>query len=605
MKTSCLSGTALMVLSAGLTYSNSYAINTKEQKKPNVLFVISDDQSYPHASAYGEKWIKTPGFDRIANGGILFTNAFVTSPGCAPSRASLLTGKFPWEIEHAGNHHSLFPNKYKSFPLILEENGYHVGYTGKGASPTWWVMSGWQDNPAGPEYNEFLGNNFRNFKSFISEKSSDQPFFFWFGTRQPHRGWKLGSGLEKGKKLDDAVVPGFLPDKEPVRSDLLDYAAEIEQYDRQLELTINYLDSLGMLDNTLIIVTSDNGIAMPHAKATCFEYGIHVPLAIQWKGKIKERQKADQLISLVDLMPTILDAANISYNKNELSGKSLLKTLNNGQLKSPFNKYVFSGRERHSSSRWLNLGYPQRAVRSEQYLYIRNFHPERWPAGAPQVMLEDGTVGPMHGDGPQTRFRRDLYGAYMDIDPGPTMTYLIKHREDPSVKPYFELAVGKYPAEQLFDIKKDPACLVNLADSLPFASVKKQLSEVLVSKLKETKDARIVGPNPEVFEGYKRYTDVREFPKPDWAEKMTDEEIAKLKKSIEVDESPLIWKGTLIDNGMIVGKWKLIQKTDRNYELYDLEKDPTQLKNLAETHSEVRKNLVGFYQYWKEKNPKR
>lgn len=601
MKKSFLSGAVLLFLSSGFVQCQTKQNTAEIITYPNILFVISDDQSYPHASAYGEKWIKTPGFDRIANEGVLFTNAFVTSPGCAPSRASLLTGKFPWEIEHAGNHHSLFPNKYRSFPFMLQENGYHVGYTGKGASPTWWIMSGWQDNPAGPEYNASSGENFRNFKDFMGEKPTNKPFFFWFGTRKPHRAYKYGAGLEKGKKLEDAVVPGFLPDKEPVRSDLLDYAAEIEQYDRQLELTINYLDSLGMLDNTLIIVTSDNGIAMPHAKATCFEYGIHVPLAIQWKGKIKEHQKADQLVSLVDLMPTILDAANIAYNKNELSGKSLLKTLNNGQLKSPFNKYVFSGRERHSSSRWLNLGYPQRAVRSEQYLYIRNFHPERWPAGAPQVMLEDGTVGPMHGDGPQTRFRRDLYGAYTDIDPGPTMTYLIKHREDPSVKPYFELAVGKYPAEQLFDIKKDPACLVNLADSLPFASVKIKLSEVLVSKLKETKDARIVGPNPDIFEGYKRYWGVREFPIPDWAEKMSDEEISQLKKSIEVDESPLIWNGKLIENGLIVGKWKLIQKSDKVYELYNLEKDPQQFKNLAGTHREVLENIVGFYNYLKSK----
>ena len=140
-------------------------------------------------------------------------------------------------------------------------------------------------------------------------------------------------------------------------------------------------------------------------------------------------------------------------------------------------------------------------------------------------------------------------------------------------------------------------------DSLPFTDVKNHLSEVLVSKLKETNDARVIGPNPEVFEGYKRYFGIREFPKPDWAERMSDVEISQLKENIAVDETPLIWNGTLIENGLIVGKWKLVQKPDRIYELYDIEKDPQQLKNLAETHHEVRLNLVGFYDYWKEKNP--
>ena len=104
-------------------------------KVPNILFVISDDQSYPHASAYGCRGINTPGFDRVAREGVLFHNAISGSPGCSPSRASVLTGRYHWMIEHAGTHASTFNKKYLTFPDILEKSGYWIGYTGKGWGP--------------------------------------------------------------------------------------------------------------------------------------------------------------------------------------------------------------------------------------------------------------------------------------------------------------------------------------------------------------------------------------------------------------------------------------------------------------------------------------
>ena len=106
-----------------------------QQKQPNILFVIADDQSYPYASAYGCKTVKTPAFDKVAKKGWLFSNAFVTSPGSSPSRASILTGKYPWQIEEAGTHFSDFPTKFICFPDILKNAGYKIGFTGKGWGP--------------------------------------------------------------------------------------------------------------------------------------------------------------------------------------------------------------------------------------------------------------------------------------------------------------------------------------------------------------------------------------------------------------------------------------------------------------------------------------
>ena len=142
------------VISVALCASGLTTHADKPPERPNILFVISDDQSWPYASAYGTGWVKTPGFDRVAARGILFNNAFVTSPGSSPSRASILTGRYPWQIEEAGTHASSFPRKYRVFTQILEENSYHVGFTGKPWGPGDWEISGWKQNPVGKEYNQ-------------------------------------------------------------------------------------------------------------------------------------------------------------------------------------------------------------------------------------------------------------------------------------------------------------------------------------------------------------------------------------------------------------------------------------------------------------------
>ncbi len=165
-------------------------------QQPDILFVISDDQSWPYASAYGTKWVHTPGFDEVAKRGVLFTNAYVTSPGSSPSRASILTGLYPWQLEEAGTHASSFPLKYRTFTQVLEDNGYGVGFTGKPWSPGDWEISGWKQNPVGKEYNQkklkppYSGISATdyagNFEVFLGQLKQGQPFFFWLGAQEPN-----------------------------------------------------------------------------------------------------------------------------------------------------------------------------------------------------------------------------------------------------------------------------------------------------------------------------------------------------------------------------------------------------------------------------------
>lgn len=482
-------------------------------KPPNILFAIADDHSYPHTSAYGFRAISTPAFDRVAKRGVLFTNAFVSSPGCSPSRAALLTGRHTWQLEEAGTHASSFPAKHVVYPDLLEKAGYFVGYTGKGWGPGDWKAGGRLRNPAGPEYNQrkleppLKGisetDYASNFKDFLDARLKDQPFCFWFGAHEPHRRYDEGAGLKAGKKLEDVQVPAFLPDTPEVRSDILDYCVEIEWFDRHLGRMLKILEERGELENTLVVVTADNGMPFPRAKANPYEFGIHVPLAISWPARVPAGRTVNDPVSLVDLAPTFLQAAEISASATRtMLGRSLMNILRSDQSGSVdrSRQTVFSARERHSSSRPSNLGYPARAVRSRDYLYIRNLKPERWPAGDPQSYNENGQLGPMHG-------------AYHDIDASPTLTFLASKREDSKISPYFHKAVDKRPAEELYDVRNDPGCVNNLAGSPELVSVKQQLSAALERYLTETGDPRL-GENGEVFETYPRYSPIRKFPAP-------------------------------------------------------------------------------------------
>ena len=252
-------------------------------------------------------------------------------------------------------------------------------------------------------------------------------------------------------------MPKFLPDTPEIRSDILDYEYEIEWFDPHLGRMLHELERRGELDNTIVVVTSDNGMAFPRAKANCYEFGIHMPLAISWPAKATPGRTVHDMVSLTDLMPTYLAACGVEHpGKYLMAGRSLLPILLSDKqgLVDAERTAAYSGRERHSSSRWNNLAYPQRCIRTQRYLYIRNFRPERWPAGTPRKMGTGNypnsvdSVGPMHG-------------GYHDIDACPSMTFMISKADDPLLGKFLDLAVDHRPAEEFFDISSDPDCLHN------------------------------------------------------------------------------------------------------------------------------------------------
>ena len=488
----------------------------ESSRRPNILFVISDDQSYPHASAYGYKAVSTPNFDRIAKRGILFTNAYVASPGCSPSRAAILTGRNDWQIEEAGTHGSSFPISYKVYPDILAEAGYKTGFTGKGWGPGNWEISGRKTNPAGQAYNSVTFANqpegvsnvdyAENFRQFYKEKKADQPFCFWFGAHEPHRKFSKGIGLKNGKKLEDVLVPAFLPDSREIRSDILDYCFEIEWFDQQLGKILQQLEEKGELDNTLVIVTSDNGMPFPRAKANSYEYGLHVPLALSWPARIKQGLVNNTLFSMVDMAPTLLEAAQVTNVQLPfpMAGRSVLSEWLKPATTAT-QHVAYAGRERHSSARYNNLGYPQRSLRDGDYLYIRNFRPNLWPAGDPYGLVKNAKTG---------KIELTDYGVFNDIDGSPSLTYLVENRNDKTIEYFLNLATAKRPTEELYNVKTDPACLHNLTSDKNVLTVKTRLKNTLENYLTTTADPQISG-NGDVFESYPRLAGaIRSFPQP-------------------------------------------------------------------------------------------
>lgn len=515
---------ALLVLCLAMACGPGSEETSPQVMRPNILLIITDDQSYPHASAYGFPQVQTPGFDRIAREGVLFTQAFAASPGCSPSRAALLTGRHCWQLEAAGTHASTFPVQYTTYPDLLEQAGYMVGYTGKGWGPGNVAASGRERNPAGPVWEgktlespegisekDYAGN----FEDFLLAKPDSQPFCFWLGTHEPHRVFGKGLGAAAGKNPEMVEVPPFLPDHPEVRKDLLDYLHEIEWADRHIIQAIQLLEERGELDNTLIVVTSDNGMAFPRAKANVYEYGFHVPMAIRWGAQVSGGRISEELVGFVDLAPTFLEVAGVAPPTGyPMSGHSILPVLleEAGDAK---REAVFTSRERHSSSRWRSLSYPQRAMRTGQYLLIRNDKPERWPAGAPQkygaggypqpAEVKDRVLGPMHG-------------AYTDIDACPTLDLLVEHAGSGTLGRYLQLAVAHRPAVELFDIRQDPACLNDLARMPEWQNLKDSLLNQLETYLTETGDPRMTGQG-DIWETYPRYSRLRAFPEPEWAKK--------------------------------------------------------------------------------------
>jgi arylsulfatase A-like enzyme len=494
-------------------------------RRPNLLFCFADDWGR-YAGCYAavdgraspNQVIRTPHVDRVAREGVLFKNAFVNAPSCTPCRSSLLSGRYFFQCGRGAIlQGAVWDDTIPSFPLLLRDAGYHIGKSYKVWSPGTpadapFGRQQFAYESAGRAPNNFSEEATRmvqaglpidaararildqvraNLDAFLAARKPGQPWLYWFGPTTTHRTWVKGSGKALWGIEPDSLrgkLPKFLPDVPEVREDVADYLGECQAFDAYIGVLIERLEQIGELERTLVVLSGDHGMpGVPGGKCNLYDHGTAVSLAVRWPGGVAGRV-LDDFVGLPDLAPTFLEVAGVPAPAG-LAGRSLLPLLKAPQAGQvdPSRTWVVSGRERHvAGAREGNLPYPMRALRTADYLYIRNFAPERWPMGSPAAVAERTA--------PNTAsLESNTFVSFADMDASPTKAWLIEHRNDPQWKWHYEFAFGKRPAEELYDLRADPDQVKNVAGDPAYTARKAELSARLLKLLTEASDPRVVG----------------------------------------------------------------------------------------------------------------
>ena len=515
---------SLLVLFTISNSASSATANAPASRRPNILFLFADDWGR-YASIYAtidgpggiNDVTSTPNFDAIAKQGVLFRNAHVNSPSCTPCRSSLLSGQYFWRTGRGAIlQGAVWDPSIPSWPLLMKDSGYHIGKSYKVWSPGTpadapfggqqfsYQKSGGRVNqfsqtvtsliargtPLEDAKQSVLNEVRENFHAFLGDRKPDQPFAFWYGPTNVHRKWIKGSGKALwGINPDDleGKMPPFLPDVPEVREDMSDYLGEVQAFDRAIGLFVEELRQSGDLENTLIVISGDHGApGFPHGKCNLYDFGTSVSLAISGPG-VSPGRVVDDFVNLPDLAPTFLETAGVAV-PDVMTARSLWPVLKSDKsgLVDPYRTWVLTGRERHvEMAREGYLPYPQRAIRTANHLYIVNFKPDRNPLGDPYLI--DSDMPPSVDE-----ITNSTFVTYPDEDAGPTKAWLVTHRNDPLWKQIFDLAYGKRPKEELYDLKADPHQVHNVASLPEYSTIRKMLSDQLMTELARTNDPRLI-----------------------------------------------------------------------------------------------------------------
>ncbi len=457
-------GIKLIFLLAGCLFT--------EDQRPNILVIVADDWSYPHAGYYGDKIVSTPNFDQLAREGVVFSRAYATAPVCTPARSALLTGRYPHNLEAGANLYSYLPEKYPVYPALLEQSGYLVGMSGKGWGPGNFEAGGYDHNPA--------GKSFVGFDEFLSQNSDKQPFCFWWGSTNPHRPYSPTTTLQNGSTIDDVVVPDWLPDVAEVRQDILDYYSEVEKFDLEIHKLLITLKKYDLEQNTLILVTSDNGMPFPRAKSDLYDAGCRVPLVIYYPSIFPAREDNMNFVNFVDVAPTILSLAKVPI-PGEMNGKNLEFLLRNEATDLNMN-FTFTERERDGLVRANNLSYPSRSVRTKDYLYILNVRPHLYPLG-------DGG--------------KNFSGGY--VGASPTREYIMINKDHKETGRTFKMIYDKRPEEELYDLRRDSTQMINLISDKAYYKVLLDMRKKMEAWRLETNDPYFLDDAYDLFDRYPYY----------------------------------------------------------------------------------------------------
>ncbi|MBV6498543.1 MAG: Arylsulfatase [Prosthecobacter sp.] len=443
------------------------AASASAADKPNVLFLLSDDHSYPFLSTYGSPNVKTPVVDRLAAEGMKFHRFFTGAPQCVPSRATLMTGRSPVAARMT-RFSAPLPRDEVTLPeLLRSEAGYYTGICGRSFHLDGATKTGPSSAQVFEKHHlktfadrvDFLNTCSDNevagqLAAFLDKRPAGKPFFMWANFSDPHHAWNAPAEFRPDPA--SLTLPAHWPDLPGMREQLADYFAEVNRVDRTVGVVLEELKKRGLMDSTLIIFCGDNGAALPHGKGSLYDPGSNVPFVVRWPGVLKPGGDSRALISGEDLAPTLLDAAGVKPGA-KMSGVSFLPLLK-GEKHTP-RRHVFVERGPHGSApvtvNMTNAGYDLgRAVRSDRFKFIYNCTP--WLPYSP--------VDSAGGAG--WREMQEAHAAGK-LSAGLRATYFTTPR----------------PVYELYDLEADPSELNNLSGKPQFAQVERELREALAEKM--------------------------------------------------------------------------------------------------------------------------
>jgi N-sulfoglucosamine sulfohydrolase len=494
--------------------------------RPNILFFFADDWGR-YASVYSDPdtpsmndVIATPNIDRIGKEGVIFRNVFVPVASCGPVRSSLATGRHFWNcgsgafLNGKASNWKGHENPFRSLPKfvdLLRESGYYAQKSRKTFAFTpskatkaqrafgqvdyerygLYVSEAANSKERQKRHDAVVENSRREMQRILKGTPKGKPFFFVFGSINVHRPYAADSGKKLWGLEPDSLkglIPKFLPDTHDVRRDLSDYLGEVLALDIMLGAMLDELKAAGELDNTVIILSGDHGIpGVPRGKTNCYDLATRVPLLVRWPKKINAGRTVEDFVSIMDVGPTLLELSGIKVPAT-MDGRSFFPQLTSKKSGwiDPKRDSVIIGRELHfHNSRPGNLPYPMRAVRNKDYLYIRNFKPERWPMGDPYDAAKLAEPDALYKMGLSTT------PAYRDLDGSLTKAWMMSRREEPGDKELFRLTMHPRPGEELYDLRKDPDQLVNLAADPELVTVLTTLRGQVDKVMNTTGDPRL------------------------------------------------------------------------------------------------------------------
>jgi N-sulfoglucosamine sulfohydrolase len=435
---------------------------TRPERRPNFILIIADDMAWDDYGAYGHRTIKTPNLDRLARQGMRFDRAFLTASSCSPSRASLITGRYPHSVDAEQLHWPL-PKEQITFVELLRKAGYWTAAAGK-----WHLGDDVKDrfdqvreaDPAGFQLGTGGGLAVKSAVGAVQSgcdqwlptlraRPRGRPFFLWLASLDPHRDYQENA-IPHPHRPADVVVPPYLPDIAEVRTELALYYDEISRLDRYVAEVLTELDRQGEAEHTLVLFMSDNGRPFPRAKTTTYDSGIKTPWVVRWLARVKPGSVSGSLVSAIDIAPTFVELAGIVPPAG-FQGKSFARLLEDPQR--AIHDYVYA------EDNWHDYADHARAVRSLQYKYIRNYYDDL-----------PGTPG---------------------ADAVRSLTFLAMLRLRAAGALSIEQSnvfARPRPREELYDTAADPHELRNLVEDARYAGTLAEMRKVLLSWERETGD---------------------------------------------------------------------------------------------------------------------